>query len=399
MGDASELDSPAQKSNVDTAHIEANTGKLFSTVLAANKLKMHTHSAIAKRKKDINGVVLYVKPSLASNKDVHEFIVEILEQYNIKIVRRGVVKYDEIIKSNLFESQYGALRDYAMITPTHVIDLSRVDKDVFEGKFGVKWDDAIDDGIVLNYSDATGKLMLSNASLYHLWESATNVLRVEKSFYVAEISLPYEYQQYIVPRKPKPVAETSSMVDKYKQKLDPSKMPPIKLFIVNGFYGYMRDQYTSIGSFVEYYALEWDSVELSFKSFHNDVVGNREPERAYGASIRGHFYNNYKHYGIEEKDKPSVLNNVVHASSSAFDGMFERLLWIKGSLLFTDLVGSKLLALRVNSQFIKHWLTNPVVEKKRLFLWLYRMGYDEVIVKLNELFGEPKLVSDELLNV
>jgi hypothetical protein len=105
--------------------------------------------------------------------------------------------------------------------------------------------------------------------------------------------------------------------------------------------------------------------------------------------------------------QPNILDNCVHASASAFDAMAERLIWIKGkyrfilsnfnflfktyfnhinslfivfyfhfflllgTIIFTDLFGSKLTKARIPSNIIKDWSLNPIINGTDLFLYYY----------------------------
>jgi hypothetical protein len=117
----------------------------------------------------------------------------------------------------------------------------------------------------------------------------------------------------------------------------------------------------------------------------DNIIGNSDPSKANSKSIRGQAYSNYKEYGL--LSQPSHLNNIIHASASAFEGMVERLIWVNGTVIFTDLFGCKLSALRIPISIIRDWARyNPIVQEKFLFEHLNRMDSDSCIAKCEKLY-------------
>jgi len=65
------------------------------------------------------------------------------------------------------------------------------------------------------------------------------------------------------------------------------------------------------------------------------VIGDRDPSRALPFSLRGRVFANNLSFDL--RDKPNAFQNVVHVSSSLMEAMFDRLVWVKDSMVFTDL--------------------------------------------------------------
>ena len=49
---------------------------------------------------------------------------------------------------------------------------------------------------------------------------------------------------------------------------------------------YCRAKYTSPGSSIYYYSVEWDASELSWEAFRSKVLGATDPEQAASGSMR-----------------------------------------------------------------------------------------------------------------
>ncbi len=155
------------------------------------------------------------------------------------------------------------------------------------------------------------------------------------------------------------------------------------IFVVNGFYGSMRNQYENPNAVVNWMVAEWDSSGLSWKSFNDDVLGCSNPAAASPFSIRGAVNTDWRRLGLG--GPPTLRDNGVHASSSALEAMRERLLWISGTLLETDPLGSALLAARISAASIKMWIeTNPMIftTQKTIFDMAEGLGAAEVLALL-----------------
>jgi hypothetical protein len=161
--------------------------------------------------------------------------------------------------------------------------------------------------------------------------------------------------------------------------------------------------------YIQFHALivEWNALELSWDQFQNEVIGDRDPKKAYQSypqSIRALIYRDYtkgvemsidddnddttqglagplRHpdcilggdNSFELKMVPTVFDNGVHASKSALQALATKILllnYIDGSssssaslLLYTDTLASRLLRARIPVSTITYWLTNPLVSE------------------------------------
>ena len=106
------------------------------------------------------------------------------------------------------------------------------------------------------------------------------------------------------------------------------RKPP--LYVVNAFTGTMRNSYHAKKAVVNYMILEWDSSALTWKDFRGEVVGDSDPAKALPGSIRHSIFMDWEKLGLP--GKPTPLYNCVWASSSAFEALRARLIWMKGGL-------------------------------------------------------------------
>lgn len=142
-----------------------------------------------------------------------------------------------------------------------------------------------------------------------------------------------------------------------------------------------------------YYVVEWDAGRLSWADFRARVCGATDPAEADPGSIRGGALARWESLGLQEK--PSVGENVLHASASPFEALAERLNWL-GVALEQDSFGAALLAAGIPAETIREWSVDPQVaidgEGRRgsLFDALEDIDSQEEIAKCMELWNWNK---------
>jgi hypothetical protein len=65
--------------------------------------------------------------------------------------------------------------------------------------------------------------------------------------------------------------------------------------------------------------------------------------------------------------------------------MVDRLMWVKGSIMFTDIFGARLLKARVQSSLINKYSMNPLIQGRYLFQILDRKNSDDTMNELKTL--------------
>ena len=97
----------------------------------------------------------------------------------------------------------------------------------------------------------------------------------------------------------------------YKTRLFFVFIPPGKdpVYIMNGFFMSMRQNFVAPDASIYYFVVEWDSKDLSWEQFRGDVLGPADPITAPEDSMRGLFYKNWEAYGLTSV--PNVGDNAV----------------------------------------------------------------------------------------
>lgn len=136
------------------------------------------------------------------------------------------------------------------------------------------------------------------------------------------------------------------------------------------------------GTSIHYYTVDFNPSKLLWSDFRGKVLGPTDPSTADPASLRGKIFANWEKLGL--KSVPNVGDNGVHASASPFEGLAERMNWLKVSP-DQDVFGQKLIAAGISIETINEWSKDPQVKGKSLFDQMEDKDCDDCIAKAKEL--------------
>lgn len=247
-----------------------------------------------------NAAYVFIKPH-ANNTATQALVKNKLEAAGITIVKQGSFSGGEIDKGMLIDNHYYAIASKATLLKANEIP---VPKDKFQSAFNVSWDDALSQNRAFNALDAKVELGVDGAGLDALW-GATDKIKFGGGFYCGEIK-----------RDEKP-----------------------SIFTFNAFFMTMRGKFVDPAASIHYFVAEFDPEVLPWKDFRGKVLGPTDPTKAPVDSLRGKILAEWKELGLPAE--PNTSDNCVHASASPFEGLGERMNWLKVdpaqvSELFTD---------------------------------------------------------------
>ena len=311
----------------------------------------------AKQNSSIESTLLVLKPDW-DRPSMVTLIGEVLKSHGVTASVSSLVGAEEMIARSVIKNQYARL--YRFAEEIRSITLSPEEKSHFLTTFDTDWDDVWGSSQVYNAHDIRVELQISDSQLDALCRrSSSPTIQLQSGLFVSRI-------------------DTACTDDPRVQR---SLLFP--LFIVNGFYGAMRDSYTEGGRSSRYMKIEWDAEHMSWSDMLVEVIGDKNPYSAAPSSIRGRVFREWESLGFEQA--PTLDNNIIHCSASSFAAMVDRLVWIKGAMLYTDLLGARLLSARIPVQHIQKWLENPTVQDKRVFVHMLRLGSSACIDKAHTL--------------
>lgn len=301
-----------------------------------------------------NSAFVFVKPH-AVTAETNKLVRRDLEAKGLKVTSEGELTSEVIDQKKLIDQHYYAIASKATILKPHELN---VPKDKFQKQFGLSWDDALKQGVVFNALDACKELGCSADEMSSLWSAckkADKLVKFGGGFYCGLVEMQ-------------------------------GKKP---IYVFNGFFMSMRNEFTAPGRRIHYYTVEWDEKDLSWQDFRGKVLGPTDPKDAPKDSLRGKILADWKALGL--KSEPNVGDNGVHASASPFEAMAERMNWLETSCR-KDAYCSALLRAGVKEATIKAWSVDPQVKigdgkKGSLFDALEDMNATACMEKVKTLNG------------
>jgi nucleoside diphosphate kinase len=238
----------------------------------------------------LNCAFVFIKPH-ANNTITQDLVSKTLQTKGLKILKEGEFTGEEIDKGMLIDQHYYAIASKATILKACEIPVP-VDK--FMESFGVSWETALAENRAFNAVDACKELGVDIPGLDAFWAKTTKV-KFGGGFYCGEIGR--------------------------EQEGKPS------IFVFNAFFMTMRSKFVAPTASIHYYVVEFDPVSLSWKDFRGNVLGPTDPAKAPFDSLRGKMFSEWKSLGLLYE--PTVGDNCVHASASPFEGLAEKMNWLK----------------------------------------------------------------------
>jgi len=288
---------------------------------------------------------VFIKPHAVYDK-VKDLAKEKLAQSGIAVISEGVIPAEAIDEKQLIDTHYGAIAAKAVKLKPATLTVQPKAQEAFQKAFGLSWSDALKNGMVLNAMDAAAKLGISPSELEPRWaqlKKDVNLLKFGGGFYCGKIG---------------------------------------DIFVINGFYMSMRNKFTTPGTCIYYYEVEWDPRQLAWADFREKVLGGTDPKTAASGSLRNTIYKHWQELGLEKC--PDTGDNGCHASASPFEALAERNNWL-GVPLTKDYFGKALLASGVPLKMAKAWCDDPAVKfdgkKQSLFDLLEDLDGPECLKK------------------
>ena len=144
----------------------------------------------------------------------------------------------------------------------------------------------------------------------------------------------------------------------------------------------MRSKFVLPGTSIHYYVVSWSSDDLKWADFRGKVLGPTDPADAPEGSLRSTIFKDWKKLGLEAV--PNTGDNGVHASASPFEGLAERMNWLKITPQ-NDSFGKTLLEAGISEDTIQKWSVDPQVKGKSLFDSLEDLDSNDCVKKAVEL--------------
>jgi len=277
---------------------------------------------------------------------VEELVRTRLAANGVTIVTNGKITAETIDEQKLIDKHYGAIASRAVEQKPSQLSPQETAKALFFDTFNLTWDQALTKGLLFNSADAATKLNIRLTEVGERWSKLkkdTDMIKLGGGFYVGKMA---------------------------------------GIFVVNGFYVPMRAKFTTPGTCIHYFQVEWEPAKLPWKNFRADVIGATDPAKAKGGSIRNLIYQDWENMGLPSS--PNTGDNGVHASASPFEGLAEKANWL-GVKIEEDPMGKALMKVELGKETITSWFGDPSVEfdgnKQSIFDMLEDLDVGECLEK------------------
>lgn len=297
-------------------------------------------SGVSLSRNKLHNAVVFLKPQ-ASRVSVQYLITSTLEENGVRILTKGKYTHSELAKMQIIDRQFADIENYATIIKITDIVLNERELSFFRETMAAFWPDILSQDLVKNAGAVATYLGVSPEQLYQMWMKAGPQVKLRSGLHCARFN------------------ENVSDDPSIKEKLQ------TPLYVINGFYPHIKESFLKSDQTIHYLVVEWDGMRNSWEKFQKDIIGDSSPNLAVPSSIRGKLYRDWAELGM--RTKPNRTENILHFSASAFEGMVERLIWLKGTMIYTDLFGSRLIASNIPANTIQYWLSNPLVDGIHLF--------------------------------
>lgn len=308
---------------------------------------------------------LFLKPRAATS-ELLLLVKKKLSESDISILLSGEVSGKDMASSGIFDAQYASLRSFAEEVDPLDIEVSQDMARLFRSTFNASWESVRSTSQLSNARDACEFLDVTATKLHFLClHSKLSTVRLRRGLYVSCLD-----------------ASSTGDVD-LKRKLQ------LPIYVINGFYGSMKESFEAPTTRISYMLVEWDSSRLSWRDMMQQVIGDRVPSLAVKTSIRGVAYSEWQSLRLDTQ--PNSKDNCVHVSASSLEALMEKGLWLgnrpTSAELEADPLGSQFVA-HIGCQLLQKWLQNPSVDGIMVFDHMFGMGIAQCIEKAVALTGE-----------
>lgn len=267
-----------------------------------------------------NRALIFIKPH-AVTEGFAEFVEKFLRAHHVRLSKALRISAAEIGKREIVDRHYFAIARTAVFSRPGDYNIGESAKDRFRNAFGLTWEEALEQGRVLNSVEMQERLGgISGIELNEIWQAEPQVKMA-----------PGLYAGYFRGKD---------------------------LFCINGFYPGQREVFTSEGAEVILYEGSFDPGALSWKDFRQSVIGATDPEKAAPGSLRSRLLESFIAFGLTVR--PEMSKNGVHASAGPLEGLRERMVWL-GIDPTEDPFARALLEGGISRKRFKELLENPVV--------------------------------------
>lgn len=132
------------------------------------------------------------------------------------------------------------------------------------------------------------------------------------------------------------------------------------VYVINGFYPFLRETYTSPGSFLHLFEVAWREEDWTWKDFNEVVIGDRDVNASKMGTLQRMISDNWKDFGLYRRPAHRA-GCCISASQGPLEAVVDRLYWFtpkmqRSKKVLEDPVVQELLRARVPLEHILYLL-------------------------------------------
>ena len=138
----------------------------------------------------VHAAFIFIKPH-AANDNVKARVEGMLGDADITVIEQGRLGATEIDERLLIDTHYGAIANRAVRSKPAELNVPLNARENFENLFGMTWVAALEQGLVVNATDAAARLNVDAAELEVRWRALKNgetLLKFGGGFYCGKLS-------------------------------------------------------------------------------------------------------------------------------------------------------------------------------------------------------------------
>jgi nucleoside diphosphate kinase len=298
-----------------------------------------------------NRSFLYLKPD-ANTLSAQSLVRDWLHSKACRITSEGQIdgqpllaKFERQFREIERKSLYTTPRDYTMTAPALIR---------FQKAFGMGWSEALQRGLLMNAAECLNLLDTNAGALLEMWLAFYNRgygAHLDSTLWCVKLELTSERKT---------------------------------ILCINGFYPSLKLQYESPGASVHYFTVDWEDSLMTYQEFRTQVIGSSDPWTAPEQSLRRIMLTEWRDLGFS--DCPTLYNNCIHDSASAFEAFAEISYWLDEPWM-GDPLGSKLYSLGLTPSVVEDWINNAPFRGKKIFDHMENLGCQSCLDLIKELFS------------
>ena len=265
--------------------------------------------------------MVFIKPHAVNDK-VKALVAQHLSEHKVRILSEGTISSTKIKEEGIIDNHYAALAMNAVKVRPAELAVGVDKRGEFEKMFGISWESAMEQGKLLNLAEFQERFPTLDADTIETKWRAKAPLKLGPGNYVGH----FEAEE---------------------------------VYVVNAFYGQMREKYIKPGASVIWMTVEFSEAGLGWKRFRANVIGATDPTKAEAGSLRRKILEGWQALGLAVE--PNTGDNGVHASAGPIEGLRERMTWL-GVRREDDPLGRSMQSAGVKAEVLDAWCGNKVCD-------------------------------------